>query len=123
MCYPHNFRTTYLTTWNFYLFLLDTTILKLKLLFFINHPVLLHHTLFDILENMNVAQFCNFIFLGDFNINVNDPVTFPNFFNLTQVVNGCTHVSPCGNPALIDLAFMSSITKPTFGLLCYPSHC
>ena len=27
---------------------------------------------------------------------------------MTQVLNGCTHVTSCGNAALIDLAFMSS---------------
>ena len=74
---------------------------------------LIFDTLFDILENMKVAQF---YFSRRFYINFNDAThhlysklcNISQLFNLTQVVNGCTHVSPCGNPALIDLAFMSS---------------
>ena len=119
MCYPHNFRTMYLTTWNFYLVLLDTIILKLGLLFFYkppSAPSLIFDTLFEVMENLNIAQFCNFIFLGDFNINFNDPshhlfsklCNVSQLFNLTQVVNGFIHTSPLGNPALIGLAFISS---------------
>ena len=36
-------------------------------------PSLIFDALFEIMENLNSAQFCNFIFLGDFNINFNDP--------------------------------------------------
>ena len=68
------------------------------------------------MNSLNIAQFCDFIFLGDFNINYNDPshhlysklCNISHFLNLTQVVTGSTHTSPHGNPSLIDLAFMSS---------------
>jgi len=116
----------YLTTLNFFLFLLNTKILKLESLFFINHLVLLHLflTLFEVMNSLNIAQFCNFIFLGDFNINYNDPshhlysklCNISHFLNLTQVVTGSTHTSPHGNPSLIYLAFMSS---PCQLLDCY----
>ena len=57
-------------------------------------PSLIFDTIFQIMENLNVAQFCNFIFLGDFNINFNDPshhlysklCNISQLFNLTQPI-------------------------------------
>ena len=68
LCYPHNFSTMYLTTWNFNHFcMLDTINFEVWItLFFYKPPGASSHildTLFGIMKNLNIAQFCNLVIL------------------------------------------------------------
>ena len=72
----------------------------------------LHTCLYD----ANVYSFSNFVLLGDFNVNINNP-SHPLFSNLCsmldsfsfeQVVTEPTHTSPLGNSSLIDLVMISN---------------
>ena len=69
------------------------------------------------LELVNLAQFSNYILLGDFNVDMAsassswyDKMTeLSNTFCLTQVVSEITHVHHNGTATLIDQVFMSNV--------------
>ena len=67
------------------------------------------------LQSLNTNQFCNYILLGDFNINFCNQV-HPSYlkllnifysFGLTQVVSEHTHTCPNGKTSMIDLVTLS----------------
>lgn len=68
------------------------------------------------LHNANICSFSNFVLLGDFNVNFNNPLhplyshlcSILDNFSLVQVVSESTHTSPVGTPSLIDLAMISN---------------
>ena len=69
------------------------------------------------LESLSVPQYCNFILLGDFNINFCNHSGHPLFskleslyhsFALQQMVTEPTHVHHNGSVSLIDLVFVSN---------------
>ena len=70
------------------------------------------------LETLNIQSFSNFVLLGDFNIDCNNPSHFlyPLLSNLmqtlslTQVVTEATHVTTNGAATLIGLALVSTPT-------------
>ena len=67
------------------------------------------------LETLNISSFSNFVLLGDFNIDCNNPSHFlypllsnlMQTFSLTQVVPEATHLNTKGTATLIDLALVS----------------
>ena len=73
-------------------------------------------TVFHSLELIDISQYSNFIFVGDFNVdfsNHSHPLlakisTLMELFSLSQVVNGHTHTSSSGRHSLIDLVFVSN---------------
>ena len=73
-------------------------------------------TVFNFLASLYIHQFSNFVLIGDFNVNMKNSshplyhkvCSLIEFFSLTQVVTDYTHISPCGNTSLIDLALTSS---------------
>ncbi len=77
-------------------------------------PSSIFDILFQSLELLDISQFCNFLCVGDFNVDFNDSShhLYPKLcnilqsFGLTQVVTGHTHVSPLGHTSLIDLALV-----------------
>ena len=70
------------------------------------------------LQDANVCNFSNFVLLGDFNINYNNPshpyftdlCNLINSFSLIQVVPEPTHTSPSGSTSLIDLVMISNLS-------------
>ena len=79
--------------------------------------------LYFCLESFNPALLNNFYLIGDFNVNVINPLgslfcqlsLITNSFCLTQVVTSPTHISPTGQESLIDLALLS---EPTALITC-----
>jgi len=80
-------------------------------------------TLYDCIENLDIACFTNLILLGDFNIDFCN-VTHPLFcklsnpmhvFSITQVyvVKDFTHFSSSGHGTIIDLALVSDLLSVT----------
>ncbi len=73
-------------------------------------------TLLQSLGTLDIYQFCNFVCVGNFNVNFHNPShhLYPKLSNilqllgLSQVVTGHTHVSPSGHTSLIDLTHVSS---------------
>ena len=73
-------------------------------------------TFFESLEKLDISQVCNFLCVGDFNVDFNDSshhfysklCCILQSFGLSQVVTGYTHVSPLNHKSLIDLAIVSS---------------
>ena len=73
-------------------------------------------TFFQSLEVLDISPFCNFLCVGDFNVDFNNSSHpfYPKLcniihsFGLTQIVTGHTHVSPLGHTSLIDLVLVSS---------------
>ena len=75
-------------------------------------------TLFSYLECIDTCKLNNFVLLGDFNVNYDNPhpmfsnlCTISNLYCLKQVVTGPTHVHHNGTRSTIDLVFMS---EPSF---------
>ena len=72
----------------------------------------------EALFSVDVSFFCNFLLVGDFNVDFNNPSghLYPHVsnlmhtFSLSQVVDSPTHFSHSGHPSLIDLAFVSTST-------------
>ena len=72
-------------------------------------------TLFSYLESIGACHFNNFVLLGDFNINYDNPshpmfsnlCTISSLYCLTQVVTGPTHVHHDDSKSTIDLVFVS----------------
>ena len=69
------------------------------------------------LEDINPLDFNTVVLVGDFNINFSNEFSSPlksrllqlmYKFNLTQVVNQFTHISPNGKSSLIDLALIAN---------------
>ena len=79
-------------------------------------PSLIFEDLFLYLQSLNIPEFCNYILLGDFNVNFCN-YTHPfyrkllNIFNsfcLSQVVSEPTHLCSNGSSSMFDLIAMSS---------------
>ena len=72
-------------------------------------------TLFSYLDSIDVCSLNNFIFLGDFNVNFDNPChpmysnlcTITTLYCLHQTVTGPTHVHHDGSESTIDLVFVS----------------
>ena len=85
-------------------------------------------TFFESLEKLNISQFCNFLCIGDFNVDFNDQshrfysklCCILESFGLSQVVSGYTHASPLNHTSLIDLAIVSSPSRVRFWSIIPP---
>lgn len=72
-------------------------------------------TLFSYFECMDIYKFKNFVLLGDFSVNYDNPshpmfsnlCTISNLYCLNQVVSGPTHEHHDGSRSTIDLVFVS----------------
>ena len=81
-----------------------------------NSPSDILENVFLYLQSLNINQFCNYILLGDFNVNLYNQnhfyysklVNIFSSFGLTQVVSEPTHVCPNGNRSVIDLVALSA---------------
>ena len=68
-------------------------------------------------ESINVSQFCSYVIIGDFNVNVlnssgfmfHNYNSFISFFGLTQVVDHPTHLVNGHSHSLIDLVLVSNL--------------
>ncbi len=81
--------------------------------FFIDLLTQVFEDLFLYLQSLNISQFCNYILLGDYNINFCNQ-THPfysrlySIFCLSQIVSEPTHLCPNGTTSMTDLIATSS---------------
>ena len=92
---------------------------KVHIGLFLPPPKLITTCFGSCLQAVNVHTFSNFVLLGDFNINVNNPshplysnlCNILNSFSLVQVISEPTYVSPAGSASIIDLALISDLSS------------